>query len=103
MSVRISISKLILVNGRYSVLSNTGNLGNSRVNADGHGNPNGNPISHPVAVVTPNGKSTVTGETTEFRGNDSPSYSVTTVTNVSLDEGEDIIAAERWAIEHEDY
>jgi hypothetical protein len=88
--------------GRYSVPSNTGNLGNFRVNDDGHGNPNGTSMSQPGVVVTPNGKSTVTGETMTFRGNDSDSYPVTTVTNLSLDEGEDIIAAERSAIENED-
>jgi hypothetical protein len=88
--------------GRYSVCSNTGNGGNCAVNADGHGNPKGNSTSPPVTVVTGNGNSTVTDETMKFHGNGSPSYPVTTVTEVSMDEDEDVIAAERWAIEHQD-
>jgi len=78
--------------GRYSVPSNTGNPGNCRVNAEDHGNSDNN--SHSAAVVTPNVKSTVTGQMTEFQGHDSPSCAVTTVTSVSIGAGEAIIAAE---------
>jgi hypothetical protein len=88
--------------GRYSVLGNSGNRGNCSVNADGLGNRNGNSTSAPVAGVTLNDKPTVTEQTAEFQGNGNPGYSVTTVTDVSLNDDEDVIAAERYAIEHED-
>jgi hypothetical protein len=88
--------------GQYSVSSNTGNRGNSSISPDDHRNPDGNPVSKTVPVVTSDSKQPVTREAGVLQGNGNSSYPVTAVTNVSVDESEDIIAAERWAIEHED-
>jgi len=85
--------------GGYSVLGNSGNRGNGAANADGFGNHNGNSTSPPLAM---NGNTAVTDQVRDCKGNGNPGYPVTTVTAVSLDEGEDIIAAERYAIENED-